>query len=90
VKDFMGRNKIEGGIMAVKTSKQVELNIPSTFKDEPIFYHIIKNFDVIPNIIEASFSTEMGWAVVNFEGELQELERLFNFLAEKNVEVTFR
>lgn len=68
----------------------VELNIPSSSKDEPIFYYIIKNFDVIPNIIEASFSTDMGWAVVNFEGEPKELEKVFNFLAEKEVEVTFR
>ena len=70
--------------------REVELNIPGEFKREPIFYHIIKNFEVIPNIVEASFSTEMGWAVVKFEGKEEELERLFTFLKEKGVEVNFR
>ena len=70
--------------------KEVELNIPGRFKDEPIFYYIIKNFKVIPSIIEASFSTEMGWAIVRLEGEEEELEKLFKFLKEKGVEVNPR
>lgn len=70
--------------------REVELVIPGEFKDEPIFYYIVKNFSVVPNIVEASFSTEMGWAIVKFEGEEKELERLFNFLKEKGVEVKFR
>ncbi len=70
--------------------KEVELNIPGSFKDEPIFYYIVKNFNVVPNIVEASFSTEMGWAIVRFEGEEEELNRLFKFLEEKGVEVNFR
>ncbi|RKY38300.1 MAG: FeS-binding protein [Candidatus Omnitrophota bacterium] len=70
--------------------KEVELVIPGEFKDEPIFYHIVKNFSVVPNIVEASFSTEIGWAIVKFEGEEKELARLFKFLKEKGVEVKFR
>jgi len=70
--------------------KEVELIIPGDLKDEPIFYYIIKNFDVIPNIMEASFSTEMGWAIVRFEGEDKELEKLFNFLKEKGVRINLR
>ena len=71
-------------------SKEVELIIPGALKDEPIFYHIIKNFDVIPNIIEAWFSTDMGWAVVQFKGKAKELERLFDFLNQKGVRVNLR
>lgn len=70
-------------------TQKVELNIPGTFKGEPLFYHIVKNFDVIPRILEASFSTEMGWAIVEFEGKEKELKRMFEFLKEKGVEITF-
>lgn len=70
--------------------KRVELTIPGESKHEPIFYNIIKNFDVIPNIIEASFSTEMGWALVDFEGQTGELDKLFLFLNEKGIEVKCR
>ncbi|MEM7816435.1 MAG: NIL domain-containing protein [Candidatus Aenigmatarchaeota archaeon] len=68
--------------------KKVELNIPGTLKDEPFFYYIIKNFEVVPKILEASFSTEMGWAIVEFEGKDDELKRLFSFLEKKGVEVS--
>jgi hypothetical protein len=71
-------------------TKEVELNIPGEYKDEPLFYYIIKNFDIIPKILEASFSTEMGWALVKFEGKEKELEKLFEFLKKKGIEITFR
>jgi len=70
-------------------TKKVELNIPKEFKEEPLFYNIIKKFNVIPNIIEASFSTEMGWAIVEFKGTNDELEKLFEFLKEKNIDIKF-
>jgi ABC-type methionine transport system ATPase subunit len=70
--------------------KEVELNIPGEFKREPIFYYIIKEFNIIPNILEASFSTEMGWAIVRLEGKEEELEKLFDFLRSKGVEVNSR
>ncbi|MCP4652197.1 MAG: ferredoxin [Candidatus Omnitrophica bacterium] len=71
-------------------SKRVELNIPLDFKDEPILYYMIKNYDIIPNIIEASFSTELGWVLLDLRGENEEVEKLFNFLKEKGVEIKFR
>ena len=68
----------------------VELIFPGELKDEPIFYYIIKNFDVIPNILEASFSTEMGWAIITIEGEEKEIERLFDYLKSKRVKINPR
>ncbi len=70
--------------------REVELIIPGSLKNEPIFYYIIKHFKVIPNIMEASFSTEMGWAIVRFEGEESELKKMFKFLEEKSVRINFR
>ena len=70
--------------------KTVELTIPGTFKGEPIFYYMVKNYDIVPNIIEASFSTEMGWAIVEIEGEKEEIDSLFDFLKSKGVEVKNR
>ena len=67
---------------------EVELNIPLEYKDEPFFHYIIKNFNVVLRIIEASFSTSMGWAIVSFEGTEKEINRLLEFFKEKNIEVT--
>ena len=73
--------------MAVTT---VELNIPGEFKDEPLFYNIAKNFNVVFKIMEASFSTDMGWAIVTFEGEDDQLDKLLEYLKEKHIEVKNR
>ena len=68
----------------------IELTIPGSFKNEPIFYYMIKNYDIIPNIIEASFSTEMGWAIVEIQGEDEEVKSLIGFLESRGVEVKAR
>jgi len=68
----------------------IELTIPGSFKGEPIFYFMVKNYDIIPNIIEASFSTEMGWAIVEIQGEYEEVKSLIGFLESKGVEVKTR
>ena len=67
-----------------------ELTMPKEHKDEPVLYEMIKNFSVIPTIIEASFSTDIGWAYLKFEGEEEEINRLFQFLRAKNVIVDRR
>ncbi|OQX79508.1 MAG: hypothetical protein B6D56_06925 [Candidatus Omnitrophica bacterium 4484_70.1] len=69
---------------------EVELTFPGGLKDEPVFYYIIKNFEVIPNIREASFSTEMGWAIVQFEGKEAEIKRMLDFLKGKGVQINYR
>ena len=67
--------------------KMVELTIPREHKDEPIFYQMITGFKVVPTIIEASFSTDVGWAYVKLQGEEEELNRLIDFLKSKNIQV---
>lgn len=68
----------------------VELSIPGDYKHEPIFYHMVKKYNVVPNILEASFSTEMGWAIVTLKGTKDHIEKLFKFLQNKGVEVKVR
>lgn len=70
--------------------KMAELTIPQSYKDEPIFYQMITRFKVIPTIIEASFSSDIGWAYIKLEGEEEELDRLIDFLRSKDIIVDFR
>ncbi len=69
---------------------KIELTIPSNLKDEPIIYFIGRDFKVIPNIIEASFSTSMGWAVLTIEGEEAEIQKMIESLRQKNIKVDLR
>ena len=69
---------------------KVELFIPGELKDEPIICHMIKEFDVELKIVEASFSTESGWAYLILSGEKPEVERMFSFLEGKGVKVEIK
>ena len=68
----------------------VELTMPKDYKDEPVFYEMIQRFKVIPTIIEASFSTDTGWAYIKLDGEEEEIKKLFAFLKSKNIIVDIR
>ena len=69
---------------------QVELTFPADLKDEPVLYNMGRNFKVIPNVLEASFSTEMGWTIITLEGKEAEINRLFDYLRTKNVTIERR
>ena len=69
---------------------KVELTFPKDLKDEPIFYEMVKRFEVIPTIFEASFSTDTGWAYVALEGEEDEIKKLFDFLKSKHIIIDHR
>lgn len=68
----------------------VELTFPGELKKEPVIYYIARDFKIIPNIIEASFSTSMGWAILTLEGEKGELDRLFEYLKKKDITIRNR
>lgn len=69
---------------------KVELFIPGDLKDEPIICEMIKNYNISLKIVEASFSTESGWAYLIIDGEKSEMDRVFGFLQERGVNVEVR
>ena len=64
---------------------KVELFIPGELKDEPIICRMIRDFDIDVKIIEASFSTDSGWAYLIVSGEKEELARLFEYLHSRGI-----
>jgi ABC-type methionine transport system ATPase subunit len=66
---------------------KAELTFSSELKDEPIICNLCKKFDIILNIVEASFSTATGWAILVLEGNEEELERAFKYLEDTGVRI---
>jgi len=66
---------------------KMELSIPTEFKDKPIVYMIGRDFNIVPNIIEASFSTTIGWMVLTIEGEQADLDKFLAFCKEHSISV---
>jgi len=65
----------------------VGLAFPGALKDESVICYICKNFDISLNIIEASFSMSSGWAILQFEAEEAELEKVFDYLTSKGIKI---
>ncbi len=65
----------------------IGLTFPGTLQDESIICYLCKNFDINLIIIEASFSMDAGWSILQVEGEKAELERAFDYLTDKGVKI---
>jgi len=64
---------------------RIELTFPAELKDEPIIGNLCKKFDVTVNILEASFSTTTGWAILIIEGSAEEVKRSSAYFKNKGV-----
>lgn len=65
----------------------IGLTFPGSLQDESIICYLCKKFEVSLNIIEASFSMEAGWAILQIEGQDEEIKRVFDYLSDKGVKV---
>lgn len=65
----------------------IGLTFPGALQDESIICYLCKNFNLNLNIIEASFSMEAGWSILQVEGEQGEIERAFDYLTDKGVKI---
>lgn len=64
---------------------KAELTFPGELKEEPIICYLCKKYDIILNIVEASFSTDTGWAILVLQGQEEELKRALEYLKDKGV-----
>jgi len=69
--------------MKIKT----ELIFPGKLKDQAILCDVCKKFDLSVVILEASFTTDIGWAVVCFNGSKTEIVKLLAYFKKVGVEV---
>jgi L-aspartate semialdehyde sulfurtransferase ferredoxin len=69
-------------------TKKVVLHFPKRIVDEPILYHLIKDFDLIFNILKATISPEAeGLMVVELKGEQSSYDQGVQFLRDKGVRI---
>jgi len=80
---------MEGKIMTDRkyTTIKVELTFPGALKDEAVIWYLCKKFDIIVKILEASFSTDTGWAILVLDGREEEINKALDYLSSKGVEI---
>lgn len=70
-------------------TQRLELTFPEKLIKKPIIYHLVKEYDVIPNIRRANVDEKCGWMVLELSGDTRQLEHAFQHLKDLGVEIEF-
>ncbi|MEZ5990388.1 MAG: NIL domain-containing protein [Planctomycetota bacterium] len=70
------------------SSRKIHCEFPQQVLEEPLFFRISRDFNVVPNIRGAEVTEEKGYMDIELEGEQDEILRVIDYLRELGVEVT--
>ncbi len=63
------------------------LTFPEERVTQPVIYHLVKDFDVVPNIRRAAIENHFGWLVLEVEGEPEQIRAAEAYLREHGIEI---
>jgi ABC-type methionine transport system ATPase subunit len=66
---------------------RVRLTFPPERIQEPIIYHLVKDFDIVTNIRRADVTSDHGWVALEMEADEARLEQGIAWLKAKGVTV---
>ncbi len=69
------------------TRVRVRLTFPPERIQEPVIYHLVKDFDIVTNIRRADVKADHGWVVLELEGKEDNLDRGIAWLKSKGIKV---
>ncbi len=67
--------------------KRVKFTYEQEMIKEPIISMLCKDFDLVTNIRRADVREDMGWVVLEIEGEEDEIQKALDWVATKGVRV---
>jgi ABC-type methionine transport system ATPase subunit len=70
------------------TSRHLRLTFPEAQVAQPVIYHVVKDFNVIPSIRRAAIENHFGWMIVEFKGEVADLDAAQTYLESIGVEIS--
>ena len=67
--------------------KPVRLTFPDDLITEPLIYLLGHEFDIVTDIRRANVREDIGWVVLELEGEEAEIEKGLDWITSKGVRV---
>ena len=67
--------------------RRLMFTFPGDLIKEPLIYNLGKQFKIITNIRRADVSDDKGWAILELEGEENDIERGVDWISKKGVRV---
>lgn len=68
-------------------TKRVKFTFPPALITEPVIYRLAQKFNIVTNIRRADVREEMGWVVLELDGELAEIEKGLEWVRRTGVRV---
>lgn len=69
------------------SKRRVMLTFPQELIKEPIIYCLGQQFNIVTNIHRADISEDMGWVVLDLDGEENDIEQGIAWVTSKGVRV---
>ena len=66
---------------------RVKFTFLSELLKEPVIYHLGRNFEVVTNIRRADIREDVGWVVLELDGEDSEIQRGLDWVSAIGVRV---
>lgn len=70
------------------SNRHLRLTFPEAQVSEPVIYHVVKDFNVVPSIRRAAIENHFGWMIVDFSGETADIDAAVAYMEGIGVEVT--
>ena len=67
--------------------QRVKFTFPTEMVKEPVIYRLGRDFNVVTNIRRADVRDDMGWVVLELDGDDTEIERGLEWVAATGVRV---
>ena len=71
----------------VMGKQRVKFTFPTDLVTQPIIYDLGRKFNVVTNIRRADVREEMGWVVLELEGDDQEIQQGIDWVGSMGVRV---
>lgn len=68
-------------------AEHLRLTFPEERVTQPVIYHLVKDFDVVPNIRRAAIENHFGWLVLELEGDPERIEAAKVYLVDQGIEI---
>ena len=69
------------------TKRRAKFTFPTDLITQPVIFDLGRNFQLVTNIRRADVREDVGWVVLELEGEDEEIERGLNWVTSIGVRV---
>ncbi len=63
------------------------LTFPEEHVTDPVIYHLVKDYDVVPNIRRAAIENHFGWLVLEVSGDPARVDAAKDYLISQGITI---